>query len=190
MSDDEKEANMMEPPSVDIPLNERVNDKSRRSSVASSASTSSFEDLNVIRLNKSRRHSGQSYHSDISSEGPATVEVGQIKSPVIDAGSSSTAPASPRAMLAFKKSSIEEHPVLTHNSSPSMSPNLQSTRASTHSVSPKPNAKATKTTKTAKTKTKPIKMKGKKNIIPENRDPEDVNGIVKVRQLFGVLMLV
>ncbi|XP_060595567.1 caveolin-1-like [Ruditapes philippinarum] len=178
MSDDEKEANMMEPPSVDIPLNERVNDKSRRSSGASSASTSSFEDLNVIRLNNTRRRSGQSYHSDIS-DGPATVEVAQIKSPVIDTGSPSTAPASPRAMLAFKKSSIEEQPVLTHNSSPSMSPNLQSTRASTHSVSPKPNAKTKQATKT-KTKTKPINMKGKKSKIPENRDPEDVNGIVKI----------
>jgi hypothetical protein len=47
-------------------------------------------------------------------------------------------------------------------------------------VSPKPNAKAKQATKT-KTKTKPINMKGKKSKIPENRDPEDVNGIVKVR---------
>ncbi|XP_045166085.2 caveolin-1-like [Mercenaria mercenaria] len=173
MSDDERDANMTEPPSVDIPLNDRVNDTSRRSSRASSASTSSFEDLNTLRLKNTRRHSGQSYQSDIS-EGPATVEVGEIRSPLIESGTSSTAPTSPHGMLAFKKSSIEEHPIHTHNTTPPASPNLQSTRASAHSVSPKPNAKGTKANP------KPNKTKGKKGKIPENRDPEDVNGIVKI----------
>lgn len=187
MSDEEREGNTMEPPSVEIPLDDRVSEKSSRKS---STSTSSFEDLNTLRLKTSRRRSTQSYHSSLSerSEGPPKVEVGDIKSPKTDGGDTSdTAPASPQSpkgMLAFKKSSFEEHPGSNaQNTSPSASPNLQSQRASIHSVSPKPAVKS------AKAKSKQTKPKGAKGHNPENRDPENVNGIVKVRQHLLLLLL-
>lgn len=195
MSDDERDDNMTEPPpSVEIPMEDRFSNKSHHSSRKSSTSTSSFEDLNTLRLaNTKRRYSGQSYHSDRS----VTTETGDIKSyhsdrsynqePVkVDVGetntrtgsvSSDTIPLSPKGMLSFKNSSVECPTSPALSSPASVAPNVFSAPTSVYSASSKANSKSTR----GKSKRK---WKASKD-----RDPENVNGIVKVCLFHKVFVL-
>ncbi|KAL4226700.1 Caveolin-3 [Mactra antiquata] len=154
-----READMTEPMSVEIALDDRESRKS-------STSTSSFEDLNTLRLAKGRRQSGQSYNSARSLE-PATVQVEVV--PARKQSGSSIAAASPAAL---KKSSNIEEPTEPSPTKASKSKG----KGSKKDASPK-KAKATKT----KDKKEKV-VKPKRNVVMDaDRDPGNVNGIVKIK---------
>lgn len=170
MSDDKSKGTIPEPHSVVIPLEDRgepSRDESNRSR-KSSTSTSSFEDINnkgtetprplsraSFQSNKSR-HSEYSRHSvhSIHSAEPATVDVGDIE--MADSSQTVQTTSVPKGPSSFKTTSLDDPQFYAQTTSPTQS---YTSRANI----PGSNRKY-----------------GKKN---DDRDPENVNDIVKVIHL-------
>lgn len=166
MADDKVKSGVPEPQSVVIPLEDR-GDFSRESSKSrkSSTSTSSFEDIDGKGPVTPRPVSGASFHSNRSQRSrhsvdsshetdAATVEVGLIDKTDSPESRRMTSPL--KGPSTFKTTSLEDPQFYAQTTSPTTS--YKSSRANIHSANRKYGARE------------------------DDRDPENVNDIVKVTQ--------